>query len=124
MLIEIWERLRGYDKWIQTEASIKSARLAEVQVFNSGAAKEWRSASTLEWKDEVGKQHTASYGVSDNSPLFQLYEGDRAIIRFNPADPNEYYLPGVLKSRVMSAIKWTVLTVLVGAVALFILFIH
>jgi hypothetical protein len=93
-------------------------------VFNSGAAKEWRSVSTLAWKDEAGKQRTASYEVSDNSPLFQLYECQTVNIRFNPADPNEFYLPGVLKSRVMSANKWTVLTVLVAAVALFIMFIH
>jgi hypothetical protein len=25
MLIEIWERLRGYDKWIQTEATVQSS---------------------------------------------------------------------------------------------------
>jgi hypothetical protein len=124
MLIEIWERLRGYDRWVQAEAGVKSSKLAEVQVFNSRAAKEWRSASTLEWTDEAGKKHTASYVVSDNSPLFQLYEGQKINIRFNPANPNEFYLPGVLKSRVMSAIKWTVLTILVSVVALFILFIH
>jgi hypothetical protein len=42
MQTEFWERLRGYDKWMPTEATVKSSRLADVQVF------------------------------SDNSPLFQL----------------------------------------------------
>jgi len=32
MLIEIWEHLRGYDKWIQTEATIQSSDLAEVDL--------------------------------------------------------------------------------------------
>jgi hypothetical protein len=124
MLIEIWERLCGYDKWIQREATIKSSRLADVQVFNSPAAREWRSASTLAWKDEAGQQHTATYEVTDNSSLFQLYEGQTVTIRCNPADPNKFYLPGVLKSRVMSGIKWTVLAVVGAAVARFILFVR
>jgi hypothetical protein len=32
MLIELWEHLRGYDKWIQTEATIQSTDLAEVEL--------------------------------------------------------------------------------------------
>jgi hypothetical protein len=124
MLIEIWERLRGYDKWVETEATINSSRLADVELFNSRAAREWRSASTLAWTDQAGQQHSASFEVSDNSPLFQLYEGQTVTIRCNPANPNEFYLPGVLKSRVMSGIKWTVLTIAVAAAALFILLVH
>jgi hypothetical protein len=29
MLIEIWERLRGYDKWIKTEATVQSSELVD-----------------------------------------------------------------------------------------------
>jgi hypothetical protein len=29
MLIEIWERLRGYDKWVQTEAKVESSQVEE-----------------------------------------------------------------------------------------------
>jgi hypothetical protein len=32
MLIELWERLRGYDKWVETQAMIKSARAGQVEV--------------------------------------------------------------------------------------------
>jgi hypothetical protein len=34
MLIEIWERLRGYDKWVQTEAKIESSNLEEVKTYD------------------------------------------------------------------------------------------
>jgi hypothetical protein len=136
MLIEIWERLRGYDKWLQTEATIKSSELAEVWVATdpddrggknkpSGAAiKEWRSTCSLAWSDAASQPHKAQFEVSDNSPLFQLYEGQAVTIRYNPANPGEFYLPGVLKSKVMSAIKWTAYTVLAFAVAILFWYVH
>jgi hypothetical protein len=38
MLIEIWERLRGYDKWIETEAKIESSKVEEEIIRNSHGA--------------------------------------------------------------------------------------
>ena len=82
MLIEIWERLRGYDKWIQTEATIKSSDLEEVEVGGANSRyyidqpiDEWGSFCEIVWTDASGKLHTAEYEVSENSPLFQLYDG-------------------------------------------------
>jgi len=120
MLIEIWERLRGYDKWIQTEATIGSSQLAQAPLapINTGGKNppadtrtlEWRSVCTLAWKDGSGRQYTGTYRVSDNSPLFQLYDGQTVSIRYSPANPTEFYLPGVQKSRAVSLFKWALLT--------------
>jgi hypothetical protein len=135
MLIEIWERLRGYHKWVQTEATIKSSELDRFWVaanpgkksekMPAGAAiREWRSTCTLTWTDAAKRAHAAQFEVSDNSPLFQLYEGQKVSIRYNPASPGEFYLPGVLKSKLLSGIKWTICTLVVFVVALFILYLH
>jgi hypothetical protein len=123
MLIEIWERLRGYDKWIQAEATIKSSQLAR-SASEGPPMLEWQSTCVLLWKDSSGQEHTSVFEVRDNSPLFQLYDGQTVVIRYNPANANEFYLPGVLKSRVMSRIKWTAATIVTAAVALFILLLH
>ena len=134
MLIEIWERLRGYDKWIQTEAVIKSSELGAVPfAANSGekaqkpagaAVKEWRSTCTIAWTDGEKQAHTAQFEVSDNSPLFQLYEGNTVSIRYDPVKPGEFYLPGVLKSRILSGVKWTVFNIVVFGIVLFIFLLH
>jgi hypothetical protein len=128
MLIEIWERLRGYDKWTQTEATIRSSDLKEVEVGRSRARRysdsepiyEWQSICVLAWTDAFGKSHTAEYTVSENSPLFQLYDGQKTTIRYNPANPEQFYLRGVLGSKLVSAFKWKVVPAL--GFLLFILF--
>jgi len=136
MLIELWERLRGYDKWVQTEATILSSKLARGEVLRASVIRfgedkpdgerimGWRSNCSLAWNDGVGQEHTAEYEVCQNSPLFQLYDGQTVTIRYNPENPGQFYLRGVLKSRVISIVKWAVTTVLAFAIALFILLLH
>ena len=131
MLIEIWERLRGYDKWTQTEATIRSSDLEDVDVgIPSGSycpdrtIDEWQSFCDIAWTDASGTQHTAEYSVSEDSPLFQLYEGQKVILRYNPADPDHYYLRGVLRSKVLSTLKWRVVPALGIVLFLFLLLFH
>jgi hypothetical protein len=124
MIIELWERLRGYDKWVLAEATIVSAELAEVNVVavptarnlkrnpNAASMKEWRSRCAIVWKNAQGHQLGGDYEVSDNSPLFQLYEGQTVSIRFDPGNPREFYLRGVLESRMVSIFKWVLMSVL------------
>jgi hypothetical protein len=35
--------------------------------------------------------HRAPFTTQDGSPLFELIEGSTRAIRYNPADPEEYY---------------------------------
>jgi hypothetical protein len=120
MLIEIWERLRGYDKWTQTEATIKSSDLKEVEVGRSRTTRfsdsepiyEWQSICVLAWTDALGNPRTSEYAVSENSPLFQLYDGQTVTIRYNSAKPEQFYLRGVLGSKLVSALKWKVVPAL------------
>jgi len=126
MLIEIWERLRGYDKWVQTEATIKSSQLDEVEVArvrtsrygDSEPITEWQSTCSLVWTDNTGHARSAYYEVSENSALFQLYDGQTETIRPNPSDPDKYYIRDLLRDRIVSTLKWKVAPAFGGAALL------
>ena|ERR1019366_10273860 len=113
MLIEIWERLRGYDKWVQSLATIRSSTIAQVgfgdvgqQPTPEGSPLGWESTCNICWVDQQGKQHGANFVVDEASPLYQLTDGDTVSIRFNPRSPDEFYLPGLLESTLLRAWKW------------------
>ena len=130
MLAKLWEHLHGYDRWVPAEATIESSELAKIEVgpaAGKGAKQpltEWRSFCTISWVDPDGRKHTARFEVGESSPLFQLYDGQTVGIRYNPGAPDEFYLPGVRKSKVISTLKWWTLTVLVALILLLFLFIH
>lgn len=94
MLIELWERLRGYDKWVQTEA-----RVATVQEVRKLMGRRYadlppdirRSADLVVWFDRDGDAHCGAIVAHDTSPLYQLLGGETIGIRYNPAAPDRYY---------------------------------
>ena len=53
-------------------------------------------------------ERTAVFQAFEESPLYQLIEGDTVNIRFNPAKPSEYYLPGLAQSGLTRTWKLTV----------------
>jgi len=98
MLIEIWERLRGYDKWTQTEATILSSDLVGQAL----------SKNVIEWNDVSGKSHTAKYSVHSSSRLYQLYDGQTVIVRYNQANPDRYYFRELFRYRVLVVLFWSI----------------
>ena len=96
MLIEIWERLRGYDKWIETEATIESTAEVFFSPYPTTHTDNWCDHVIL-WTDSSGEQHRAPLRARELSPFFQLVEGSTFTIRFNPAHPEEYYHRSLLQ---------------------------
>jgi hypothetical protein len=96
MLIEIWERLRGYDKWIETEATILSSDLVNQM-----------SKNVIGWTDMSGRSHTARYSVHSGSRLYQLYDGQTVTIRYNRANPGEYYFRELFRYRALVVLFWS-----------------
>jgi hypothetical protein len=123
MLIEIWENLRGYDKWTPTVATVQSSTLTPVQFGDVKEGKDgneqaiaWQSVCKIVWEDRHCIQHTAEFELFEESPLYQLTDRDTVSIRFNPNKPAEFYLPGLLQSRLARTWKlgiWAVLAILV-----------
>jgi hypothetical protein len=103
MLIEIWERLRGYDKWVQTEATIKSSHLDEVIVAATRSGEPiygWQGNEEISWVDKDGVQQCEPLAVSENSPVFKMYDGNPVVIRYNPASPYNFYVREQLRYQV------------------------
>jgi len=99
MLIELWERLRGYNKWIETEAKVESSKVRETLDAESGGIL-YSCEDVLVWADQQGENQRAYFAVRDVSPLYQLIGGEAISIRYNPAEPDQYYLRELLQARV------------------------
>lgn len=124
MFIEIWEKLRGYDKWTPVNAKILSSKLDDVQVVavpdgygRVQTGDEWRSTCGIAWTDSNGKEHKAEFKVSENSPLFQMYDGQTLPIRYNPANPDRFYERGVARAKLM-ILMWAIVPAALGIVFL------
>jgi len=100
MLIKLWERIRGYDRWVQTDATIESSAMEDhVYDYRGQIKHEYESVDTLVWTDREGNQQTAPCRVPDDSPLYQLIGGEKVTIRYDPQNPEEYYFPELIKGR-------------------------
>jgi hypothetical protein len=114
MLIEIWERLRGYDKWVQTNAVV--CRSATEQVEHQGRYGPYfttEAGDVIEWTDPTGEKQYADFNVPEGSKLFQLITGDTVDIRYNPAKPDDFYYRELLQLRVRQAAGATLAVLLV-----------
>jgi len=102
MLIELWERLCGYDKWTETKAFVESSDLRQkgAQYGIGGATPKLGSWIRIAWTDSQGWRRAAEFGADDESPFYQLVGGETVTIRYNPAKPQQYYCRDLLKARV------------------------
>jgi hypothetical protein len=104
-MIDFWERFRGYSKWTQTVATVQSSTLDSVSFGSASEMKAgkgqplvWQSECKIVWEDLQGNQYTATFEAFEESPLYQLCDGDTVNIRFNPRRPTEFYLRGLFQS--------------------------
>ncbi|HEX7729442.1 MAG TPA: hypothetical protein VF392_10430 [Terracidiphilus sp.] len=101
MLIEIWEKLRGYDKWVKSTAVVESVITEKVWVasyyrlFKSPhKVFEFWTLMQLSYPDGAGALHSAQLRVSPLSPIFQLEKGDLVEIGVAPANPSRIHVRG------------------------------
>lgn len=105
MLIEISERLRGYGKWVRTEATIQLSTLQEPEAGKEWGEKRnydntylaWQATCEVAWTDAFGNSHTGKFVADEGSPLFHLYEGQTVELRYDPANPDRFYIRGMLR---------------------------
>ena len=92
MLIEIWERLRGYDKWIEAEAVIVSGKKIRREFGLPALRSDSRfSSDLLMWVDREGEKRFGPFVNQDTSPLYQLLEGETVLVRYDPSKPDRFY---------------------------------
>jgi hypothetical protein len=122
MLSEWFERLHGYDKWNSAIATVQSIRLSPVGEVGTNKsdpplALGWEVFCEIRWEDQNRAEHHAVFRAFEESPLYQLCEGDTVNIRINLAEPSEYYLPTLMKSeftRTWKLAVWTLLILVLG----------
>lgn len=111
MLTEIWEKVRGYDKWTKTEATVISSVPKPSGILDGGkagknpSATQWNAAVRIGWKDVAGEAYSEQFEVGEDSPLYQLCEGNTLYIRVNPKRPTQFYVPGLIESNVLAVWK-------------------
>lgn len=104
MLTDWWERLRGYDRWIEVAAVIEGPEpdAADPADTNGGAV---ATSDAIVWTDHFGNRQTAAFAVPDESPLYQKVNGDKVVIRYNPSHPERFYFRELYRARVRATIK-------------------
>jgi gamma-glutamylcyclotransferase (GGCT)/AIG2-like uncharacterized protein YtfP len=126
MLITNRQRLRGSDKWPKVEAKILSSEIREPLAadFDLGPSSsfdlECENRCTISWTDTSGREHISEYGVPESSPLFELYDGQTVTIRYDPADPDDFYLREAAIAQLANAVRWKIW--LIGALATTLMF--
>ena len=108
MLIELWEKLRGYDKWVEAQATVAELKIQKGEI-------DFKADCKIEW-DGNGKKQTSSFQADEESPLYQLSEGDQFSIRVNPQEPSEFYSAELIASDILAARKailWGLMIILV-----------
>ena len=110
MLIDLWEKLRGYDRWIETEATVERSDVTDrydpkFPVRYRDISKELSSRDVLKFTDEKGETQRLSFSVPGDSPLFLLVDGSKVKIRYNPLNSDQYYLRELLQTRLYAVVK-------------------
>jgi hypothetical protein len=121
MLIELWEKLRGYDKWVQTEAKVESSEVEKTPQTNQYGTQvgySYSSGDILTWTDASGEKQCATFTVPDDSPLYQLIGGETLTIRYDPASPDHFYFRELLRTRIHTAVKTGLIVILFGGLFL------
>ena len=102
MLIEIWERLRGYDKWIETEATIKRLDSEVIVAVSKRGSPIYGQLGDDEitWIDEEGAIQRETLVVSTVFPVYKIYDGNPVLIRYNPDSPRQFYVREIMRCHV------------------------
>lgn len=110
MLIEIWERLRGYCKWVQVEATIESSNMEETPHFDQSGhvSYSYASSDNLVWTDRQGQRRSAYISIPDDSPLYQFIGGETVSIRYDPAKPDQFYFRDLMRTRLHTLFQRTI----------------
>jgi len=111
MMIEFWEHISGYDKWTPIVATVQSSVLASAGFGDVSKCK-------IVWEDQHCMHYTAEFKAFEESPLYQLCDGDTVEMRFNPKSPTEFYIRGLLESDLVYAWKSGVYGVMIILVVL------
>ena len=120
MLIEIWEWLRGYHKWTPAQAQIEF--LKEEHLYHDKDGKDLHyshiTGDRLAWTDAQGEKHYAMLEQLGDPAKYQFAEGETATIRYNPANPEQFYFRKQSEMKVRRFFVTTFTVIAVAAISI------
>ncbi|MBB6143565.1 hypothetical protein HNQ77_001514 [Silvibacterium bohemicum] len=107
MMTKLWERVRGYDKWIETAATFEAAKVQKTphNGRDGSVSYTYNSLDTISWTDQSGATHRAEFKVPDDSPIYQLVDRNQATIRYDPDQPDRFYYPDLFRTRIATVLQ-------------------
>ncbi len=85
MLIKIWERIRGIDKWPETTATVTS-----VNYYSASKAGDLADVG-FRYRDAKGEDHYGSYTVDSMTSLYNINADDTFSVWYNPKKPDQNF---------------------------------
>lgn len=93
MLIDLWEKFRGYDKWVDATATIKSSKLNQQVVGHDRAGRAfygWFGDEWLTWNDSSGAEQSEPMTVSEDSRYFSALKGTLSLFATIQRTPRSF----------------------------------
>lgn len=104
MWLTVWEKLRGYDKWIEAEATVETPAPLRLPDAEQGDSSAW-AGEILVWTDRSGNRQSADFVVPDDCTLYQKVSGDTLVIRYDPRNPGRFYFRQLHRVRIRTTVK-------------------
>ena len=116
-------KLFGREKWVETEARVTESSIRDLGLLVSRPKSTYNDALVrIVWTDGRGVTHEGQFEAPEESPLFQLIEGDTLPIKYNFSAADEFEVPGLARDQAASAAKKVVFALVVGAVVILVWF--
>ncbi|MGA7339916.1 MAG: DUF3592 domain-containing protein [Terracidiphilus sp.] len=120
MLIELWEWLRGYHRWTEVDAKIELVK--EEHTYHGSGGKDlhysYAMGDRLVWTDLRGEQHHFDFKLPGDSGKDRLADGEAVTLRYNPANPEQYYCRKLSEMKVRRFFATTFTVIAVAAMSI------
>ncbi|MGA2352330.1 MAG: hypothetical protein ABSF70_17980 [Terracidiphilus sp.] len=93
MLKEFLAKIRGVDKWLDAQATVRSVMQYEEPPERACEFSTKLAEVTFAYTDPQAEHQYGCITVKDSSELYDAKEDDTFSIRVNPKHPEQYYSP-------------------------------
>jgi hypothetical protein len=103
LILEFWERLRGFDQWPLTEGKVRSSAVHRTTLRGKGGrlVDSWRTVLEVEWTDPDGLQRTRKIGLRAVSSDFNSIGSTNLSVRYKPTDYSKFFVREELRQKVL-----------------------
>jgi len=109
MWLVLWEKVRGYDKWIEAQATVQTPETPRSPSEEVDEQPAW-GGDILVWTDQSGNRQSANFIVPDDCTLYQKVAGDTLVIRYDPRNPARFYFRQLYRIRIRTTAKRILIT--------------